>query len=522
MAHKPTPEQAAIIAAATTRRESLMVTAYAGCAKTSTLEMIAQALPPGPALALAFNVKIKKELEIRFPKHFRIMTLNGLGHSAWQRAIGRTLVVEDRKLGKLVTQTCKEQGFRATTEQWSALRQLVSGAMQVGLVPKEFSDAQGLVPDHVDVWQDVAADAGLYLNASAERMFDLARRVLVQSIKLAYAGTISFDDQIYMSTMFGGEFPRFGLVMVDESQDLSPLNHLQVARTAADRLIVVGDPKQAIYQFRGADSASMSKLRALRLAWIDLPLATTFRCPKLIVQRQRDHAPGFVAWETNPEGVFAILPDTRMLKRLANGEIECKWQWKHTREFADEHMPLAILCRNNAPLLAMAFRLLAQGIPVVMLGRDIGRGLVALATKIAPGDDVPAGNVLAAINEWRSGEISRALANDKGDSTIDSINDRADCLCAVLGNPGVTTAGGLRRALTALFDNQNGRVTLSTGHRAKGLEWDTVLHLDPWRIPAKWARLDPVQMEQEKNLKYVIETRAKRVLIEANLDDFEA
>ena len=52
-----------------------------------------------------------------------------------------------------------------------------------------------------------------------------------------------------------------------------------------------------------------------------------------------------------------------------------------------------------------------------------------------------------------------------------------------------------------------------------------MLHLDPWRIPSKWARLaaddnNSVPLEQEYNLQYVIETRAKNTLILANLEQF--
>ena len=45
---------------------------------------------------------------------------------------------------------------------------------------------------------------------------------------------------------------------------------------------------------------------------------------------------------------------------------------------------VAVLCRNNAPLLSMAFKLLRRGIGVKMLGRDIGKGLVPLAKKLFP------------------------------------------------------------------------------------------------------------------------------------------
>ena len=46
---------------------------------------------------------------------------------------------------------------------------------------------------------------------------------------------------------------------------------------------------------------------------------------------------------------------------------------------------------------------------------------------------------------------------------------------------------------------QTGTITLLTGHKAKGLEWPVVYHLDPWLLG---------EGEQEQNLRYVILTRA--------------
>ena len=47
------------------------------------------------------------------------------------------------------------------------------------------------------------------------------------------------------------------------------------------------------------------------------------------------------------------------------------------------------------------------------------------------------------------------------------------------------------------------------------------LHIDPWRVPAKRAIDNPAALRQELNLKYVIETRAKHTLIEANAEGFQ-
>jgi DNA helicase-2/ATP-dependent DNA helicase PcrA len=58
------------------------------------------------------------------------------------------------------------------------------------------------------------------------------------------------------------------------------------------------------------------------------------------------------------------------------------------------------------------------------------------------------------------------------------------------------------------------RLTLSTIHSAKGLEWDTVFLL--WtaegKFPAFFSTLDPDEVEEERRLCYVAITRAKRLL----------
>ena len=90
---EPTLEQVAIIEAAKNKTASLMIKAYAGTGKTTTIEMTGRALPVRPSLYVVFNVKNKKEAEKRMPSHFNVKTLNGLGHEAFGRTIGKRLAV---------------------------------------------------------------------------------------------------------------------------------------------------------------------------------------------------------------------------------------------------------------------------------------------------------------------------------------------------------------------------------------------------------------------------------------------
>lgn len=502
----PTDEQQAIIEAARSTNTSLMISAMAGCAKTTTLELLAKHLPLKPTIALAFNVKIKKELETRFPKHYEIKTLNGLGHSAWKLAIGQYPKVQTDKIYKIVKDIIKDH----PESTWSTIQTLVRGARISGLIPFPICNQfQGLVPDTWDSWE--AIGDRYYLDLS-DADVQAARSALTLSIRQSFKGTIDYDDQIYMSSLFGGVFPRFPCVLIDEAQDLSPLNHVQIKRTAADRIIVCGDPRQAIYAFRGADSSSMVSLRALQPIWLDFPLSVTFRCPERIVERQQAHAPGFTAHPPAPQGE---VHDWQTKVEWSVADIQSVYPNKH----------IAILSRNNAPIISAALRIIRGGRGCTILGSEIGKSLVTLSKKILPSDNINSKDCREKINAWADKETSLTRANEK-EERVAIITDRADCLLAVLDSGGALTSGQVRATLTTMFSKESLSITLSTGHKAKGLEWPIVVHLDPWRVPSKFARRalqegNSIPMEQDLNLRYVIETRSQNVLILANLESMK-
>ena len=67
--------------------------------------------------------------------------------------------------------------------------------------------------------------------------------------------------------------------------------------------------------------------------------------------------------------------------------------------------------------------------------------------------------------------------------------------------------------LAKALESQSGRIKLMTGHKAKGLEFDIVFFLDP-----ELCRTD---RDQDANIKYVIQTRAKDKLIYVESDSYE-
>lgn len=516
--HKPTEEQEQVISAVASQ-DSVMVDALAGCTKSTTLEMSAPGIRV-PAMALAFNKKISEDLKGRMPGNFTIKTFNGLGHGAIARALPAIsrLELDDKKLGKLITQVSRDRKVDLNGEQWGQMKDLVTGVMQNGITPGNIG--RPLNRDSDDNWWSIADDRWIP-RESFDFLYDMGREVLERDIALVRQGVVSFDDQVYFSSCIEGLFPKFPVIFVDEAQDLSPLNHSMLAQSVREdgRLVVVGDPKQAIYAFRGADSRSMGKIRELRPSWQDRGLLTTFRCPKAVVARQQEHAPGYRAWHTNADGAVHQLKP-----RKDEQDIEEGWGWSTIQSLLPHpRAGVMVLCRNNGPLFSLAFKLIRSGVGVVMLGREIGKGLITLSRKLCPEDNTDRFVCSGLVASWIESESSLALANGK-EEKVAGITDRGECLLAVLES-GCRDAGEMRSMLTKLFSTEYGQVILASIHKAKGLEEDVIIHLDPWRIPSKYAKQaalvgDPRQLQQEWNLRYVAETRTKHTLINANLEDF--
>ena len=479
--HTPTDEQATIIAAAVGTEANLLVNALAGAAKTSTLVMIAQALRADlPILSLAFNKRIADEMRERLPGNVKCATLNGVGHTIWGNTIGKRLVLNTKKnfecLNDALAAHRVSRADRADFDFAETLG-LIRAAKSAGYLPEGApGTAQGLVTKE----QFYAS-----LDEDPSRLQDtLLETVLCDSIKKSYSGQIDFDDQIYMSTLYGGAFPNFPLVLVDEAQDLSRLNHRMLERLARKRLIAVGDPWQSIYAFRGADTKSMSRLQQ-HFNMAEHTLSITFRCPVAVVRRAQSRVPHF-KWNAG----------------ALSGEVQEFGEWS----CADIPDGAAIICRNNAPLFKLALTLLRSGRGCQLVGADIGPGLVKILRKLGP-ESMKQTEVLDAIDQWEEQKLAKSRSPG-------GVADRAECL-RVFASHGIDLGGAISYA-EHLFSSK-GPIQLLSGHKAKGLEWDIVFHLDPWRIPSKFAEGEEA-LEQELNVRYVIETRPKAFLGLINLN----
>ena len=299
--------------------------------------------------------------------------------------------------------------------------------------------------------------------------------LLTASIKTAYAGNIDYNDQIYMPALFGGTFPQFPLVLVDEAQDLSPVNHRMLHKLVKNRTIAVGDPWQSIYGFRGAQQNGMHHLMK-KFSMSRCDLSVSFRCPQAIVENARWRVPHF-KWHREGGSVENLTTLSPMA--IPDSAV--------------------ILCRNNAPLFRVGFHLLEAGRSVSIAGSDIGPKVLGTMKKLGDAE-IPKSETLDLIEHWRE---RRLEAKSKG------AGDIADCM-RIFASYGNTLGQAISYA-EHLFAQQ-GTIRLFTGHKAKGLEFPIVYHLDPWLIGDD---------EQELNLRYVIQTRASENYYEINSKDIK-
>jgi superfamily I DNA/RNA helicase len=455
----PTDEQTTILATAKSTSANVMLNALAGTGKTSTLEMLEGVVKQKPILYLVFNKRNAEEAASRMQTTTSVKTFNALGHGIWATVIGRNPSLNTKKTYEIFKGICDEVKGPTARTIWTAYDQVRQGV--------EMAKAIGYVPDGVyPTATRLAGKNALHATLDEEPddlIRDLIDAVLRASIKLSYDGVIDFNDQVYMSALFGGTYPKFPLTLVDEYQDLNPVNHEMIRKLVGDRrLIGVGDPHQNIYGFRGAKSMGMAD--AVRLYnTTELDLSISFRCPEAIVRNAHWHVPHF-KWFNK------------------GGEVGNR-DYHYARDFE----PNAVfICRNNAPLLGLAFKLIAHGHGINLVGSDIGPRIVKTLEKL--GDrDIGQGAALAAVDEWLEGKL------EKGSK---SAPDMAECMRIII-RQGTSLSQAIGYA-EHLF-KQRGAIQLMTGHKSKGLEFPLVYHLDPYIIG---------ESQQDRNIRYVIQTRS--------------
>lgn len=510
----PSTQQQAVLDWVENGKGSLNLVARAGCGKTSTLLMVTRKTK-GETILLAYNKAIAEEIKVRLVQggtHTKAsaQTVHALGFSSWMRVAKDAKVAHD-KVAKIV------RGFSQKPDDFYVrnvpnICKLVSLAKQCAfgfLVPITNQQAWFDMAEHHNIEDDLADEDTI------DQLVNASIMVLEKSIALDRQ-EIDFDDMILAPLVHNAPVYEKDWILLDEAQDTNSARRalaLKCLKPITGRLIAVGDDRQAIYGFTGADSDAMDLIKN-QLNSQELKLTVTYRCPKAVVKEANRLVPDLVAHESAPEGI---------VRAIATSDKDGQ-PWFKTEPPA---ITSAILCRNTKPLIEQAYQFLAAGIGCKVEGREIGEGLVSLAKRWK---NVSTTHQLAVkLADYKVKEMQKFLAKGQEDRA-EAVEDKVGALMAVISRVNSQSQYLVQDVVTSirsLFgDTKAGEkprvVTLATVHKSKGREWETVYILDRANLmPSKYARKE-WQMRQEENLEYVAITRSKNQLIDLVMPRKEA
>ncbi len=295
-------------------------------------------------------------------------------------------------------------------------------------------------------------------------------------------------------------------VLVDEAQDLNPLQHrfVDLIRAGRDDLFLVGDPAQAIYAFTGSDPTLLVDVETR------FPGIEVIRLPV-----NRRSTPQVVDAGAHVLHRAAQEPDVRSARddgapvaihEHADEDGEATWIAEYVAQLDPGLLRrpdgVAVLARTHAVLAPIGRALDAAGVP----RRGPGSASTAVAGLLRTGGGLASANDL------------RRWAHDLADEVGDDDPRAAVAAVALDFLREQPTGGGAAfrdwvRA-TDPFGGDEPGVDVLTFHAAKGREWHTVVlaGFETGLVPHRSATTVAARGE-EARLAYVAVTRATDVAI---------
>lgn len=484
MSFKPTKEQDRIFLFIKRRFENVLIKAYAGAGKTTTIVEAVKLLPKDKSITfLAFNKHIQEELKTKLPEYVRCYTTYGIGMGAIKRKYGDSIQFDEFKIDKIIQKKAKnwKLGEEFHTEEdifiyLNSIKKLVNLCRLTLTLKPEYIP---YVAERYDV--------------NLRKTKDMKRVLKVLDESTTNRKFFDYTDMIFLpATDNSIWFYPQDYVFVDEVQDLNRcqiriiekvLKRDRKTKKLKGRLICVGDFFQGVYGFNAADDKSFE--------WFEkfpntktLPLSVSFRCSQAVIRRAQEIVPDIKALPDAPEGVVR----DGSVSEAQSGDF--------------------ILCRTTMPLIKLFFEFLSQQKKAVIKGSDIGNNLIELIGKI--------NNIEKLISFWE-GELSNfrndlkseGILNPNEHSGYTALEDKVMTLLflARMSNSVVD----LKHNIKLIFTDDIQGIVLSTVHKIKGLEANRVFIIRPDLLPMQTQKA--WQAIQEKNLEYVAITRAKHELI---------
>ncbi|MGI8999353.1 MAG: ATP-dependent helicase [Candidatus Limnocylindria bacterium] len=348
-------------------------------------------------------------------------------------------------------------------------------------------------------------------------------RTKEQRNRIDFEDMLTFAVELYEKdeNAIGLVRKRYAWFNVDEYQDTNRLQEDLLRLWLGDRrdLCVVGDPDQTIYRFTGASSEYLTTFADRYADACVVRLSQNYRSTPQIIELANRLIPGrelrATATDGRPPQLTAHTDADRELTSVVSA----------IRQPLAGGLPateIAILVRTNAQLVPFEAALTAAGIPFTVRGVRFFARPDVRAARAALKTDATGRLSRIVVDAWRK-ELGFDEASPAGPGA--EARDRHAAISTLLAiarrleveRPDVTVADFLAELAHrdgAEADAGGEGVTLSTIHRAKGLEWDAVFipQLEEGTLPIRQAASDAEALAEERRLLYVGITRARRHL----------
>ena len=461
-----------------------VIDAVAGSGKSTTIVNALKLIPADKrVLFLAFNKSIVDELKIKIGNlpNVDIRTLHSLGCKAMMKTYKSevnedkyTVWMNDGIRSGFIAPTCK-----LSDEDMGTWKSNISKLLDLGRVNlvHNATELEELAYKH-----DIA-------------LVDNETHLAIRGIAWGMNETtqIDYTDMIYLPVVKKLRMFQFDWVFIDECQDLNAAQRNLFLKCVKPngRFIAVGDPRQAIYGFAGADVESFNLLKSIPHT-VKLPLSVCYRCDSDIINLAKSIVPQIEARDNAPAGI--VCNDSKIAD-VKDGDM--------------------VLCRVTAPLVSLCMRYIAQGVKAYVKGRDIGNNLINMIKKTKRKE-------MKDVMECLERELGRIIgkvvtktkcseAEAKESEMYRNYEDKLKVIDIL--SEGLTTAQEVMDRIETIFsDGSKNGICLSTVHKSKGLESDRVFIVCPDKFYLKSCMRVPWMAEQERNLVYVAYTRAKHYL----------
>lgn len=309
---------------------------------------------------------------------------------------------------------------------------------------------------------------------------------------------------------------------VDEYQDISPLQQSLLETWLGDReeLCVVGDPRQTIYTFAGADPSFLTGFLSRFPNAQVVELNRNYRSsPEIVALANRVAEHG----ELEAVRLFSSKPSQQ---KFSSATAEAKWiaeQISDAIQSGTELSEIAVLARINSQLESVEHELTKLGIKCQVRGTgrffrrpEIMQAMSALRALQA-----------AALSEPLFVEVSKIISALGWSSKSDGSDKWLGLNWFIEVLEEFIAEVSLDEYLRELQERERSghepvmaAVSLATIHATKGLEWQQVFlcGINQGYFPISYAKTD-AEIAEERTLFYVGVTRAKDRLILSSHSD---